>query len=555
MKDNLLDFNVSAQTLLSMAEEYSDKGRRVEAISLIRRALKQNPSSKNVLYALAGELAEAEQYKTSNDVLFKMLAADPKDSDVLLLLSQNFADLERFDLTEYYFGKFSQTDVFDASAIDVEFVREEQRSQLAGFSLVHPMSKKRAEQLKDYAAAAIRVGDMQKARNIFLEIEEAFPRDASAKSGIAFTCIISNDFENGEKYAKQALEISPDDAFALSNLACAYYLQRKDAECEEVVAKLAAVDCGDEPDRLFKIATTFCELKKDDLAYERLKRFLEVTGSLNRDVNLLCFFSAFNSKRFEQAKKILGNMLVVDPDDHIARYYKNYIDEYTLKTHVGKPKRLDYFPQIPISAMTKTITFLRTAPDFYSMWSDKKLKGQIDWAFDTVLEPDLHDELIGKVAETDKKKSTPYLKSLLLNQNLEVSVKGKVFFCLLLNGVRGKFFIVKDGFFTALDVPKNIPHVVEEEVLLCIAKLSTVYLSDEKFIAKIISVGKEVQSRVIECGLVTDWDIAVMAACIARNCGFEQLNDETISNLFGVKYKEMAALTERIFADSDDIKG
>ena len=185
--------------------------------------------------------------------------------------------------------------------------------------------------------------------------------------------------------------------------------------------------------------------------------------------------------------------------------------------------------------------------DFYGVWQNEDLLERISWAFNTIDDPTLHSKLVEKLALTDKKYCAPYLKKLLLNQNLALNVKGKIFFCLLVQGVRGRFFMVRDGYFSYVDVPKNIPHIVAESVYLCISKLSTLFLLDSNYPSKVIKVAKNIQTRILDNGLSSDIDVRQLSAVIARNCNFTWLDDKKIMDFFGVEYKQMTDLNDYIF--------
>ncbi|MCI7095451.1 MAG: hypothetical protein MR909_05680, partial [Clostridiales bacterium] len=245
-------------------------------------------------------------------------------------------------------------------------------------------------------------------------------------------------------------------------------------------------------------------------------------------------------------KETFDYILLMNEKDYIAKYYVKALEPYLIDSSV-KRERWEYYPQIPLKEWKKRIEYLNSKQDFFGVWQDEELQEWIGWAFDTVPDPSLHDNLVGKLAQTDKKKSVEYFKRLLLNQNISLAVKGKIMFCLLIRGVRGRFFIVRDGFFSVIDVPKNIPHVVSDAVLLCIAKLSMFFIMDGDYPSKIVKTAKKIQSEIIDKGLSDNLDTRQLAAVITRNCGFEWLDDKKIMDLFGVTYKEMTEMNEYIF--------
>ena len=200
-----------------------------------------------------------------------------------------------------------------------------------------------------------------------------------------------------------------------------------------------------------------------------------------------------------------------------------------------------------MSVWRKRIEALNTRQDFYGVWQDETFMEYINWAVDTIDDPELHTRLAEKLSQTDKKTSSKYLKNMLLNQNLTSFAKGNVLYYLLLHGCRGRIYMVRDGYFSYIDVPKNIPHIVSNAVLLCISRLATMFMLDSKYPSIVVKVAKNLQTKILDNGLNSNFDEKVLASVIARNCNFEWLDDKKIVESFGVSYKEMTELNDYIY--------
>lgn len=546
MAKNIIKFQEDPDVLLDMAEDYSQKGKHAKAISLIKRVLKNNPDDADAKFAFSQELSNVCQYKLAQDVLFEMLTRDAEDVPVNLSLGETFYSSGNWSVAAYYFKRYSElTDLQIQSEIMQDVANFATGNN--GFSIVYPMTRERADELRKKAADLMRNGQIEEAREIFKEIEESFPADSMAKSDISFTYLIKNDIENGKIYAQKACELDENNISALCNLAMIYNIGGERESCEEICRKLSRIETDDAAE-IFKIASTFCEIKKDDSAYIWLEKFLKVEPTPSTDILYHYAFAAFNSGRYQKAKETFDYILLMNEKDYIAKYYVKALEPYLIDSSV-KRERWEYYPQIPLKEWKKRVEFLNSKQDFFGVWQDEELQEWIGWAFDTVPDPALHDNLVGKLAQTDKKKSVEYFKRLLLNQNVSLAVKGKIMFCLLIRGVRGRFFIVRDGFFSVIDVPKNIPHVVSDAVLLCIAKLSMFFIMDGDYPAKVIKVGKMIQSEIIDKGLSDNLDTRQLAAVITRICNFEWLDDKKIMDLFGVTYNELTEMNEYLFND------
>jgi len=530
--------------LLDMAEEYAQKGQHSKAVSLIRRAIKNDSNDFTATYALSQELCLLGQYKLSADVLFKMLTTDPDNPDINLALGEIFYSLNNWNLAAYYFKNYSQ--------FNDEFITKEPLEEVISldlpkrFSIVHPMTKQRAKELRHKGATLMRDGKIESAREVFEEIEDSFPNDSTIKTDIAFTYLLKNDIKNGKLYAKQAYDLDNNNISAMSNLAMAYNLDGELSLCDEICTKLSQSKTED-PVEIFKIASTFCEVKKHDLAYCWLKKFVKLDVAQSMEIFYLLAFSAYNSGFYEDCQKIFNYLLLLDENNYVVKYYQRQLKPYLQDPKLKPKKAWDYYPQIPLSAWRKRIEALNTRQDFYGVWQDETFMEYINWAFDTIDDPELHTRLAEKLSQTDKKTSGKYLKNLLLNQNITLSAKGNILYYLLLQGCRGRIYMVRDGYFSYIDVPKNIPHIISSSVLLCISRLATLFMLDSKYPSIVVKVAKNMQTKILDNGLSSDLDEKVLSAVIARNCKFEWLDDKKIVEYFAVSYKEMTQLNDYIY--------
>ena len=154
--NNLIKFKESTTMLLDMAEEYAQKGQHLKAVSLIRRAIKNDKNDLTAKYALSQELCLLGQYKLSADVLFQLLATDPDNPDLNLALGEIFYALNNWNLAAFYFKNYSE---FSDEFNDKEPLAEVLSLDLPKrFEIVHPMTKQRAKELRHKGATLMREG-------------------------------------------------------------------------------------------------------------------------------------------------------------------------------------------------------------------------------------------------------------------------------------------------------------------------------------------------------------------------------------------------------------
>ena len=91
-------FSASNELMLDKADALIEKGQYVKAVSLIRRALENQPASFETKLFLAEVYHDMELYALSNNVLFELMRKEPKNPDVLLLLGKNYLELNELSL-------------------------------------------------------------------------------------------------------------------------------------------------------------------------------------------------------------------------------------------------------------------------------------------------------------------------------------------------------------------------------------------------------------------------------------------------------------------------
>ena len=319
-------FSASNELMLDKADALIEKGQYVKAVSLIRRALENQPASFETKLFLAEVYHDMELYALSNNVLFELMRKEPKNPDVLLLLGKNYLELNELSLCGYYFKLYSENNA------EAEITLEPERIQAVrgGLELVHPMTKRRADLLQQKAGMLIRNDRLDDAKSIFEELERNFPDEIAYKNNTAFTDLLLNDYIGGEKKARDALSLKPDDPVALCNLVTALYMAGKRAELKEYAEILAKCET-EEPVEIFKIATTFCEIKFDEEAFIWLEKLLK-SSPYELDMLFLYGFAAFNCGKYEKFEEALTDITTIDESNAVAWFYRKFMDGFCGKT-------------------------------------------------------------------------------------------------------------------------------------------------------------------------------------------------------------------------------
>ena len=97
------------------------------------------------------------------------------------------------------------------------------------------------------------------------------------------------------------MSLKPDDPVALCNLVTALYMAGKRAELKEYAEILAKCET-EEPVEIFKIATTFCEIKFDEEAFIWLEKLLK-SSPYELDMLFLYGFAAFKLRQIRKSSR------------------------------------------------------------------------------------------------------------------------------------------------------------------------------------------------------------------------------------------------------------
>lgn len=537
-------FSASTEIMLDKADMLIEKGQYVKAVSLIRRAMENEPSSFEVKLFLAEVYHDMELYVLSNNVLFELMRKDPKNPDVLLVLGKNYLELNELSLCGYYFKLYSENNA------EAEITLEPEKVQAVrnGLELVHPMTKRRADLLQQKAGMLIRNERLDDAKSIFEELERNFPDEIAYKNNTAFTELLLNDYVKGEQKARDALRLKPDDPVALCNLVTALSMAGKRDELKQY-AEILSRCSTDDPVEIFKIATTFCEIKFDEQAFVWLEKLLK-NSPYELDMLFLYGFAAFNCGKYEKFEEVLTDIMTIDESNPVAWFYRKFMDGFYENSKRSRYKRLDYYPQIPLTAAQRYSSTLKQLPDLFGIWNDEDLFRVVEWALRYTNDAELQEKVVSNLSRTSPKPCAAYFKSLLLRDDVSLYLKSLIVKGLLEMEVYGRIHLVKDGYFTSMDVPKNLPSVLRESVILAISRMSVEFIYEKSFVSKIVGKAVEIQSVVLDEGIENFCvDNNTLAAVICRTCGFEGVTDQELMRIFDTDYFKLLRQTEILFAN------
>jgi tetratricopeptide (TPR) repeat protein len=125
---------------------------------------------------------------------------------------------------------------------------------------------------RDLAMAYVELGDVESATNHLIEVLRLNPRDAWSWVVLANLYIREkSDKDTGEKFLRKALEIAPNDAWALNSLAAVCHERGKTAEAIKLFEQAIAAN-PEFANAYYGEAMAFDSAQKPDAALETLNR-------------------------------------------------------------------------------------------------------------------------------------------------------------------------------------------------------------------------------------------------------------------------------------------
>ena len=192
--------------------------------------------------------------------------------------------------------------------------------------------------------------------------------------------------------SEKIVETSPSNLHACCNLAF-FYSDKKDFVCAaRYLDKLDTLK-DIQPDDMYKVALTYCELGYHRKAYQC---FLKIVSFQPYDLRLLhfCGLAAYNCSLFPEAISCFVRILKIDPENSLAQYYLSMSEEAKKN---GINKVFEYVYQVQFSEIKNRIRYLNDC--LKQMDSSLKYKWAHDSHFKSVIKWGLYfgDEYIKKI--------------------------------------------------------------------------------------------------------------------------------------------------------------
>ncbi len=385
----VINFKLSADEYLDLADKASGAGDIERSISYTRKALEIDEKNQEALISLARVYSVLGAQELSNDVLFKALSYHPKQFEkdtIFQMLAMNFLDMNQADVAEYYLADYA--DMLGIDFQELEEMQAASEQKRGGFHVVYPHGEDYYEMLIEKAYGLVKEHKFDEAIALLDEVD---PRSKSkdAANHVVLVCLMmKEDLDGVIDNAKKMLNDNQDSLAVRCTLSTAYLMEDKQKEAYEVVEGLLSKDYT----RMEEILLILPILVNLNMHAEVVKYTKRVLENINSQPNTMIWLSQslYNIGAKEEAKKVMHKVQTIygeySPADYYLELYSKEPDFVEYSMNLPQQERLDRYKKIHdfmILDPTLSETLLDSAPDVDDPLAKykKDIKKLIRWAF------------------------------------------------------------------------------------------------------------------------------------------------------------------------------
>lgn len=529
-KTEAIDF--SDERLLELAADMLDDHNLTGALKILNKNAELNYNDDRSFMLYAEIFDDMELYERSINYWFRYLDEAPEGdlADAYEGLAVDFMNIDNEHFAAYYYNKLliETDDLTPESRREIidSFLRKEE----------NPLKFAYPPDIADYSAELsrgvefMRSQQYDKAIEEFEKVAEGNPRYLSARNYIAMCNIICDKAEEAETECLSILSKKPDDVQALTTLAAVKTEQKKADEGRELAYRLVSLNPAN-PDDIYKIATVCCENK---LHAEAFTLFSKLAGDFSYDTTVLYFkaISAYNSGNYDACFAAFDDLLTIDPDAVVARYYMLRARE---NVDSGNEEEFSYFYRLPQELRERSLEFLSSyyrlsARSAKRLAKDVNVLECIKWAFDETENSD--DNQLHYVAAMCAVKAgyDDFLRSLLLDAFISDSLKIAVLGSLCERNEDNQFGVVICNIYKCVDIyALNIGRAKRKNFVSAYSVLVSRFgILDEDYSGRFCGAAERMYRAMTKAGILAkSADLHALAAAIFTVSGVREADVPT----------------------------
>ncbi len=383
MNDKIITFDRPAQFYYDTAQKMMDKSDYLGALPLLRKAVEKEPKNEEYLLSLAEALTELMRYEESSQILMELVfRRSDYIGECMFGLGCNFVGQNNLERAKLCFEKYIDIEPdgeYREYAEEFLFLYDE-TEELQDFLLEDVKvldAQKRAEEGK----RLLDVGDYQKAAEVLQRIEADSEDFLFAQNNLSLCYYCLQRLDEAIETARAVLKRAPDNLHARCNLAIFLQESGFQEERDALVREIMSVK-SDEPEQLYKVATTLCEVGEDEKALPYLNNLLK-TSPYDEKLLFCTAIANYNLHHYGRAMRFFSDIMTLELDDSVAAYYFSLAK--AMQEDDTQFQKLRYVYQVPNDEVRNRIAYLnqcleKTEEEILTQWqSEKRLQEVLLW--------------------------------------------------------------------------------------------------------------------------------------------------------------------------------
>lgn len=346
------------------------------ALKYFNRSVQCDPCEAKYMLYVAASYAELGQFEKSNEWLYKVLYdVDANLNECYYYLAQNYAHMGDLEQAEHYVltylkrepdGPFSQEaeELLDQICFELERAPRKLDDELEMI------------QWHERARECLEQGRYVEATKVLKRLIQAYPDFLAARNNLALAYYYLGEWEEAFRMVESVLERDGSNLHALCNLAVFHSHLGQKEKAYQIIEGLKKV-LPLHVDHHYKLATTLGILGEDERAYE-LFSILTRRG-LVEEAALYHYqaVAAFNTKRWEAARRAWEKVKKLDPQGEVADYY---LEILSMPELTQARQRLPYHYQLPYMEQWRKNGWLANGRLSKAVMHDPLIRSSIFWA-------------------------------------------------------------------------------------------------------------------------------------------------------------------------------
>ncbi|MDP9702055.1 tetratricopeptide (TPR) repeat protein [Paenibacillus intestini] len=349
---NIIPIHLDASFFFERAVRSLDRNHVDKALKYFRKAVEYEPDNPVNHCNMAGILSEKGDYEASNAILANVLdVVDPSMTECYFYMANNYANMDQFEEAERALVTYLEEDT------QGQFMTEaEEMMELLYYELDRPAKLNRIKSRKgvvehDQAREFLEEGKFAQAAELLEGMSPDYPDYLAARNNLALAYYYMGLFSKAKETIAEVLEQEPGNLHALCNLAIFYQNENRTDQVLLLIKKLRAI-VPFQHEQVYKLATTMGILGQHDAAYIHFRRLLK--GEETATDPALAHYAAvaaFNTERYDIAKRLWHHVNKLDPGSEVARYYLDGLE--AVIQGVQEPSKLSYHYHLPFDEQFK----------------------------------------------------------------------------------------------------------------------------------------------------------------------------------------------------------